>query len=71
MPLYEYHCNDCGDEFEKMVRFSEANTSPHCPSCTSQNTRKKISAVAAFGSTLSASVGASSSSSCGSRGGFS
>jgi putative FmdB family regulatory protein len=70
MPLYEYHCNECGEEFEKMVRFSEANQSPACPACQSEDTRKKISAIAARGNSLS-SVSVSANSSCGSRGGFS
>jgi putative FmdB family regulatory protein len=70
MPLYEYHCNDCGEEFEKMVRFSDADINPACPSCESEDTRKKVSIAASFGAFLSGSNG-SSSSSCGSRGGFS
>ncbi len=70
MPLYEYHCNECGEEFEKMVRFSEANQSPVCPVCQSEDTRKKISAIAARGNPLGG-VSLSSGGSCGSRGGFS
>ena len=31
MPLYEYHCNDCGEAFEKVVRFSEADISACLP----------------------------------------
>jgi putative FmdB family regulatory protein len=27
MPFYEYRCNECGGEFEKMLPFSEANVS--------------------------------------------
>jgi putative FmdB family regulatory protein len=69
MPLYVYHCNECGDDFEKMVRFSEADLVQPCPDCQSQDTKKKISAVASFSATLGSS--SNSSSSCGSRGGFS
>ncbi len=70
MPLYEYRCNECGEEFEKMVRFSEADRSPACPECQGIDTKKKISTFASIGG--SQSVGsASSASSCGSRGGFS
>jgi len=71
MPLYEYHCNDCGDNFEKMVRFSEADLSPACPVCQGQDTKKKISAVASFSTSLGGASLSPSSSSCGSRGGFS
>ena len=70
MPLYEYHCNDCGEEFEKMVRFTETDSSQVCPSFQSQDTKKKISSFASLGTFLSGS-GGSTSSNCGSRGGFS
>jgi putative FmdB family regulatory protein len=70
MPLYEYQCNECGMEFEKMVRFTEASLNPACPSCQSQDTIKKISSFASLGSSLSG-TSASTSSGCGSGGGFS
>jgi putative FmdB family regulatory protein len=71
MPLYEYQCNNCGKNFEKMMRFSEANLLPVCPACQSQDTRKKISAVASFNASLGNNNLSSSGGSCGSRGGFS
>ncbi|GAP08638.1 MAG TPA: zinc ribbon domain-containing protein [Anaerolinea thermolimosa] len=46
MPLYEYHCQECGADFEKMVRFSEANTNPPCPHCNSLQTSKRLSTFA-------------------------
>ena len=70
MPLYEYHCNQCGDEFEKMVPFSEASKKPACPTCQSPDTRKKLSTIAARGNSLGGGSYATSSS-CGSSGGFS
>ncbi len=70
MPLYEYHCNDCDETFEKLVSFAEANRSPVCPNCQSANTHKKISRIAVkSASTGGAAV--STSSSCGSGGRFS
>jgi putative FmdB family regulatory protein len=70
MPLYEYRCKTCGQSFEKMIRFSEADHSPTCPACQSQDTQKKISTFASVGS--STGSGASTlSSSCGSSGRFS
>jgi len=72
MPLYEYSCKDCGQEFEKMVRFSEADAHPVCPTCGGLQTRKKLSTIATMGMTAFGSGSSSSSSgSCGSRGGFS
>ncbi len=70
MPLYEYRCNQCGEDFEKMLRFSQADQIPACPHCQSTDTRKKISTVASFGSALGAAAAATGSS-CSPRGGFS
>jgi len=69
MPLYEYQCSSCGEEFEQIVSFSKADLMPDCPICGSKDTRKKISVAASFGSS-SAGSAASSGSSCGSSGGF-
>jgi putative FmdB family regulatory protein len=70
MPIYEYHCNECGEAFEMMLRFSEADRIPVCPRCESPNTQKKLSKVVSFG-TGSSDVSDSTSSGCGSHGGFS
>jgi putative FmdB family regulatory protein len=35
MPVYEFDCYQCGEVFEKMVRFSEADLTPTCPNCNS------------------------------------
>jgi putative FmdB family regulatory protein len=40
MPFYEYRCAECGAEFEKMLRFSEADQLPACPKCESPKTQK-------------------------------
>lgn len=69
MPIYEYHCDHCQQDFEKLVSFSEANREPVCPICQSQQTRKKISKVAGFNQGSAGS--AVYSGSCGSSGGFS
>ncbi len=70
MPLYEFICEECGEEFEKMLRFSEADRRPACPNCQSEETHKKISKIASLGISGGGSLGVSSSS-CGSGGGFS
>ncbi|MDX9991310.1 MAG: zinc ribbon domain-containing protein [Anaerolineales bacterium] len=69
MPFYEYRCNECGTEFEKMLRFSEADQLPACPQCQSAQTRKKLSAVASFGFVDAGSAG-NAGSNCSPRGGF-
>jgi putative FmdB family regulatory protein len=55
MPLYEYHCPSCGNTFDKIVRFSEADKVPICPHCGEKDTRKKISASAVIGSSSQSS----------------
>jgi putative FmdB family regulatory protein len=61
MPLYEYHCSECDQSFEKMVRFSEVNLSPECPHCHSRETHKQISTFAAR---VAGATAASSASNC-------
>ena len=69
MPIYEYNCSNCGKEFEKLMGFSDPNiNSPDCPDCQSNDTKRRLSKVAAF-SNRDSSI--TSSSSCGSSGGFS
>lgn len=68
MPIYEYHCEDCGKEFEKLMSFSDPNVNtPECPACKSNHTRKRLSTVAAFSNRSGSSTGSSG---CGSAGGF-
>lgn len=40
MPIYEYKCGDCGEEFEKLVFGSQA---VECPACGSGRAKKKLS----------------------------
>lgn len=49
MPIYEYQCSDCGEEFEKLVRLSEADAKPECPNCESHKTQKRLSTFASHG----------------------
>ncbi len=42
MPIFEYDCVACGQEFEKLVR--QSSPPPHCPQCSSTDLRKKLSA---------------------------
>jgi putative FmdB family regulatory protein len=43
MPIYEYACQDCGREFEMLVR---ADTVPDCPQCHSTQLHKQLSVFA-------------------------
>ena len=43
MPIYEYRCKECGEEFEKIVR---SGTEINCPECSSDQVRRMMSAFA-------------------------
>jgi len=67
MPIYEYHCGQCQNEFEKLV----FNTSEKiaCPKCKSKKVHRVMSAFAfssggKFKSTASSSCGGCSATSC-------
>ena len=45
MPIYEYHCQDCGHELETIQKIS-APLLTDCPACGEPALKKKISAVA-------------------------
>jgi putative FmdB family regulatory protein len=48
MPIYEYHCNDCGSEEEIFFRsISSVENPTKCPKCNSENYVRKMS-VALF-----------------------
>lgn len=65
MPLYEYQCQDCEHDFERMVRFFDADRPQECPHCGSDQTMKRISTFATSGAGATASSGSSSSCSSG------
>lgn len=68
MPLYEYHCSECDQSFEKMMRFSELDLAPECPHCHSRETHKQISTFASRITGGAAAATAPSASSCSSGG---
>ncbi len=43
MPIYEYQCEDCGSEFELLVR---SETALVCPTCDSTHLEKQLSVFA-------------------------
>jgi putative FmdB family regulatory protein len=40
MPIFEYTCRGCGNEFEKLVRGTQV---PSCPKCQSEDLEKMFS----------------------------
>lgn len=44
MPIYEYQCQDCGHELEKLQKMSDAPLK-ECPACEQPHLVKKVSAA--------------------------
>ena len=65
MPIFEFVCNDCEQPFEDLIFGSDVE-GVICPSCGSEQVRKKMSTFASkIGSDgASLSLGASSAASC-------
>jgi putative FmdB family regulatory protein len=62
MPLYEFDCAKCGEQFEELVLSSkpEAIAEVVCPECGSHKVTKKVSTIASSLGRASASAGAAS-----------
>ncbi|HOH73835.1 MAG TPA: zinc ribbon domain-containing protein [Syntrophales bacterium] len=46
MPIYEFKCKKCGEEFEQILFTSDREEAVACPSCKSKQIRKLMSAFA-------------------------
>ena len=46
MPLYEYHCADCGSRFEVLQRVGQGPEGLECPSCGKGEVEKEHSTFA-------------------------
>lgn len=44
MPMYDFHCHDCGNQFEKIVSFETSQSPLECPSCGTTNSHRMPSA---------------------------
>jgi putative FmdB family regulatory protein len=66
MPIFEFVCEVCGNDFEELV-FSFSTASVRCPACESQQVKKKLSTFTTKtpgGKSNSYWSGSSSASSC-------
>ncbi len=63
MPIYEYACNQCGHEFETLLR---SGAKAQCPGCQSSDLDKQLSVFAT--TTASSSAAAAMPAACGSCG---
>jgi len=63
MPIYEYICLDCKQEYEILRSFNESDQPLHCDKCDSDNVKRKLSVFYAQsgGSTISGTSGGCSS----------
>jgi len=41
MPIYEFVCRNCNNEFEQILPFS-AQSTPHCTSCNSTQVERRV-----------------------------
>lgn len=46
MPLYEFECPACHEEFEELVRNAGAVSEVACPKCGQRKVKKKLSTFA-------------------------
>lgn len=69
MPLYEFQCADCQDEFEELVRSSAAVAEVKCPRCDGQHIRRKVSLFASKSSGSNSFAAAPAGASCSPTGG--
>ncbi len=63
MPIYEYHCKQCGSKFEKLVKLSTKTSDVECPKCGAKRAEKSVSRFGALGN--ASSGGSSVGTSCG------
>lgn len=64
MPIYEYICKDCGEQFETLRSMKDADAPIACNKCRSANTTRMLSV---FNATSGGkSIAGSSAPSCGS-----
>ncbi|MGD2271843.1 MAG: zinc ribbon domain-containing protein [Desulfobacterales bacterium] len=61
MPIYEYHCEECNEDFECLVL---GNEKPDCPSCSSHNICRLMSACGFISKGSGGETVSSSASSC-------
>ena len=48
MPIYEFHCSDCGRRFSTLVGMTAEADSERCPHCGSERSQRLVSRIARF-----------------------
>ena len=49
MPIFEYHCRKCGEEFEHFTQRPAGAKAPACPKCGARETERVMSRFAGGG----------------------
>lgn len=62
MPIYEYHCEKCGRDFDVFVRSAAQRSEPQCPRCGSTSVKKAVSLFGVAGGGESRKAGTACSS---------
>jgi putative FmdB family regulatory protein len=47
--MYEYQCRQCGERYEELRRFEDADRDLKCPSCGAEEVERLVSAFATAG----------------------
>ena len=64
MPLYDYRCEKCGEEFEQLVSSSKKNAAAKCPKCDSTRTSRQFSSFTGTCNVVSAKPSCANSAAC-------
>ena len=49
MPIYEYQCSDCTNQFEELIRLAGQEKKLTCPQCGGKHVHRRLSVFAARG----------------------
>lgn len=64
MPIYDYHCDNCNNDFEKLVRSMFSTETITCPDCGSHEVKKTVSLFGGISGGGSARSGGASLQAC-------
>ncbi|MFQ5632135.1 MAG: zinc ribbon domain-containing protein [bacterium] len=64
MPIYEYRCKNCGNEFELLRSVSQSDHEVECETCGQRQAEKQFSTFAASAGAAKSFNAASSSDTC-------
>jgi putative FmdB family regulatory protein len=71
MPIYEYRCDQCRNNFEELATSTTATVEISCPKCGSRKVKKTISAASFRINSGGSTIPSGALSGCSSKGGFS